>query len=186
MKKYQSLFMESFIKDIKDSLLAIKNIFDMKDIKFVVIGAASLSAHGYNRLTEDIDVLVKIEDKEKILNLPIGFIRDKTKRGKTLYLHQPKTQIDVLYSNENAGSNDGISYHLNRKDIIEIDGIYYPKLYKLIEIKLSSGIYGKRYKDLGDVQELISLKKLDRNYARNNNFRSDLISKYEQIWDGDL
>ena len=49
---------------------------------------------------------------------------------------------------------------------IEIDGIKFVTLEKLIELKLASGISAPdRLKDLADVQELIKIKRLDAAFA---------------------
>jgi hypothetical protein len=49
---------------------------------------------------------------------------------------------------------------------IEIDGIKFVTLGKLIELKLASGISASdRLKDLADVQELIKIKQLDADFA---------------------
>jgi hypothetical protein len=50
---------------------------------------------------------------------------------------------------------------------IEIDGIRFVTLEKLIELKLASGISAPdRLKDLADVQELIKIRGLDADFAR--------------------
>jgi len=49
---------------------------------------------------------------------------------------------------------------------VEINGIKFVTLEKLIELKLASGISARhRLKDLADVQELIKIRKLDADFA---------------------
>jgi hypothetical protein len=49
---------------------------------------------------------------------------------------------------------------------IEINGIKFVTLEKLIELKLASGVSAAdRLKDLADVQELIKIRKLDSDFA---------------------
>jgi hypothetical protein len=49
---------------------------------------------------------------------------------------------------------------------VEIDGINFVSLEKLIELKLASGISAAhRLKDLADVQELIKIRGLDADFA---------------------
>jgi hypothetical protein len=49
---------------------------------------------------------------------------------------------------------------------VEIDGINFLRLEKLIELKLASGISAAhRLKDLADVQELIKIRRLDADFA---------------------
>ena len=75
----------------------------------------------------------------------------------------------------------GIEY----KEPHEIDKIKntIPKLTleNMIQYKLCSGLYGKgRMKDFGDVQELIVINDLPKDYA--DSFRKDLKNKYVEIW----
>jgi hypothetical protein len=52
------------------------------------------------------------------------------------------------------------------KASVEIDGVKFVTLEKLIELKLASGISAAdRLKDLADVQELIKIRKLDAGFA---------------------
>jgi hypothetical protein len=49
---------------------------------------------------------------------------------------------------------------------VEIDGVNFVSLEKLIELKLASGISAPhRLKDLADVQELIRIRGLDADFA---------------------
>ena len=182
MERYQSIFMESFISDLKDSLIKITMIFKDKGIRFTVIGGASLSKYGYARMTEDIDLLVHKDDRSKIKDLPIGYIRELSNgSAKVFSLHEPKTKIEIIYSGERAGDSRGIEYIDPSKISVEEDGIPYIDLKSLIMYKLCAGIYGKRLKDFADVQELIVRNKLKRNFA--DKFRSDLKQKYIEIFD---
>ena len=52
----------------------------------------------------------------------------------------------------------------------EIDGVRFVTLEKLIELKLASGLSAPdRLKDLADVQELIKIRTLDRDFAQKLN-----------------
>lgn len=184
-KKYvESHFMESFIQDLKKSVISLTKLLKDYGINFTIIGGGARNEYGPNRITEDVDILVDIKDKDKMLDLPIGFIRDKSNgRGKVYSLHEPQTKVEVIYTGEKAGDKRGITYIDPSKVSEEHYGVPFLTLKSLIEYKLSSGIYGKRMKDFGDIQDLISYNSLPKEYAINNNFRSDLANKYEEIWD---
>jgi hypothetical protein len=185
--KIVSKFMESYLQDIESALYRISSLLHDNDINFTIIGGVANNIYSNNpRTTEDIDILVSDKDRDKMKNLPIGFIRDRTGNGRSFNFHGPKAQIDVVYSGEKAGSNRGIDYLEPNEITIFHNSIPFIDLEDLVQVKLSAGEYGNRFKDFGDVQELIKSNNLDRLYARNNNFRDDLILIYEQIWDKTL
>ena len=87
--------------------------------------------------------------------------------------------IDVDFQ---AGIN-GLKYLEPNKITDTVQGIPFIKLNKLIEYKLSSGMYNKsgRLKDFAHIQELIKTNNLPKNFA--DKFRDDLKEKYIEIWD---
>jgi len=182
MKRYKSQFMESSITDLWSSIKSIAFLLDHHNIKFTIIGGAARNQYGYSKMTEDIDILIAKEDKEKVLNLPIGSIRDlSNKRGKVFSLHNPKTKVEVIYSGEISGDGiNGLKYDDPDKISTTVKGVPFMTLKKLIEYKLSSGIYGKRLKDFADIIGLIKENNLKQDYA--NNFRKDLKKKYIELW----
>ena len=182
-RQYQSKFMESYLKDLWRSIQSITKLLKDNNINFTIIGGACRNQYGYSKITEDIDLLVDKRDKEKMLNLPIGFIKELSNgRGKRFLLHNPKTPIDVIYTGEKAGSDSSyIEYENPKKISKDIKGIPFLSLKKLIEYKLASGLYGKaRYKDFDDIGELILRNDLSLNYC--DDLREDLKSKYIELW----
>jgi len=182
-KRIESQFMETFVRDLWKSLINLSNILKKLDINFTVIGGAARNQYGAIKITEDIDILVDIKDKDKMLHLPIGFIRELSNgRGKVYTLHDPKTKIEVIYTGEEAGREGSDVPYINPKKISNnIKNIPFLTLENLIRYKLASGLYGKgRLKDFADIQFLIEMNDLERNYA--DSFRKDLKNKYIEIW----
>lgn len=70
------------------------------------------------------------------------------------------------------------------RNVSEVENdISYVNLATLVELKLASGMSGAdRFKDLGDVQELIKVLSLPRDYSQNLN--EYVRPKYEELWDG--
>jgi hypothetical protein len=139
-------------------------------IHYAVIGATALLAHGYPRFTEDIDVLMTREGLEKFHAELIGLGYEPAFPGarKKLRSTVDGVSIEVMTTGEYPG--DGKPKPVSMPDpvaaSIEIDGIRYVTLEKLIELKLASGISAPhRLKDLADVQELIKFKHLDADFA---------------------
>ncbi len=139
-------------------------------IHYAVIGATALLAHGYPRFTVDIDVLMTPEGLEKFHAelIGLGYVPAFPGAKKKLRSTVDGVSIEVMTTGEYPG--DGKPKPVSMPDplaaSIEIDGIRYVTLEKLIELKLASGISAPhRLKDLADVQELIKFKNLDANFA---------------------
>lgn len=181
--KIYSTFMESYNKELNKSKKEINKVLSRYDISYIFIGGIARNEYTSPRTTEDIDILVAKEDMKKVKDISIGYMRDITGNGKMFNFHNNdnKVKLEILYSGEYAGDPRGIEY-LDPDIISEMhqDGLKYITLKDLIRYKLSAGIYGNRYKDFGDIQDLIKTNKLSFNYA--NKFREDLKEKYQQIW----
>lgn len=179
-KPYERMF-ESVI-DAKKVLPEIARIFKEKDIDFCIIGGISLEVYGYPRATGDVDVLVLTEDLPKVHDLIGTYIRPKfpTSNKKFVWNHSG-AQMDVLLSREISGGLHGLPFEDPKNLRNFIGDIPYISLEKLIEYKLSSWKYGNgRLKDAGDVQELIKINHLPKDYG--DDFRSDLKDAYREIW----
>lgn len=180
---YTSVFMESFLSNFWNAAKNLTSILNKEKIRFTFIGGFTRNYYTkVARTTEDLDILVDSRDKEKMENLPIGYIRDLTGRQRSFLLHTPKTNVDVLYSGESTGGK-GLLFELPTNVSKTVDDLPLMTLENLIKYKLSSGIYSKRLHDFADVQVLIKDNNLKRSLAKENSFRGDLIKKYEEIWD---
>lgn len=140
------------------------------DIRYAVIGATALLAHGYPRFTQDIDVVMTREGLEKFHAelIGLGYLPAFPGAKKKLRSTRDGVSIEVMTTGEYPG--DGKPKPVSMPDpvaaSIEIDGIRYVTLEKLVELKLASGISAPhRLKDLADVQELIKFRNLDANFA---------------------
>jgi hypothetical protein len=145
---------------------------DLKEhgIDYVVIGAVALLAHGYPRLTEDIDLVFTAEGLNKFHEQLIGLGYAPAFPGarKRLRSTRDGVRIDVIASGEYPGDGKPkpVSFPNPSEASIEIDGVKFPTLEKLIELKLASGMTAPdRLKDLADVQELIKIRVLSSEFA---------------------
>jgi hypothetical protein len=143
-------------------------------IDYLVIGAVALTAYGYRRFTEDIDVILTREDLDKFHRELIGLGYAPAFEGarKRLRSTRDGAPIEVIAAGEYPG--DGKPKPVRFPDPaeapVEIDGVKFPTLEKLIELKLASGMTAPdRLKDLADVQELIKIRGLSRHFAEKLN-----------------
>jgi len=155
---------------LNKTLARLASDLDEHGIRYAVIGATALLAHGYPRFTQDIDLVMTREGLEKFHAELIGLDYMPAFPGakKKLRSTHDSVSIEVMTTGEYPG--DGKPKPVSMPDpessSTDIKGIRYVTLEKLIELKLASGISAPhRLKDLADVQEMIKIKKLDADFA---------------------
>ena len=147
-------------------------VADLKEhqIDYVVIGAIALMAYGYPRFTEDIDLILEADGLDRFHRELIGLGYSPAFRGarKRLRSTSDGTPIEVIVAGGYPGDGKPkpVSFPKPSEASVEIDGVKFPTLEKLIELKLASGMTAPdRLKDLADVQELIKIRCLSSNFA---------------------
>jgi hypothetical protein len=155
---------------INKTLQRLAYDLEQRGIDYMIIGAIALLAHGYPRFTEDIDLVMTSEDLQKFHDELIGLVYTPAFSGakKRLRSTTDGVPIEVMTTGEFPGDGKPKPVRMPRPSeaSIEIDGIKFATLEKLIELKLASGISASdRLKDLADVQELIKIKRLDADFA---------------------
>ncbi len=165
-------------------------VADLKEhkIDYLVIGALALLAHGYVRFTEDIDVIIRPEDLERFHRelIGLGYLPAFEGARKKLRATHDGTPVELIASGEYPGDGKPkpVSFPNPSESFIEIDGVKFPTLEKLIELKLASGMTAPdRLKDLADVQELIKIHGLSSNFTEKLNpyVRGEYLKLLEAI-----
>ncbi|MCK6484681.1 MAG: nucleotidyltransferase family protein [Phycisphaerae bacterium] len=138
-------------------------------IPYAIVDGMALVAHGYQRTTEDVDVLVTAEGLARIHREleGLGYLPPFA-GSRNLRDASTGVRIEFLVAGHYPG--DGRSKPVAFPDpnsaSIEIDGIRYITLPALVELKLASGMtQPARRRDLADVQDLIRILKLDESFA---------------------
>jgi hypothetical protein len=157
-----------------------------RGIDYLVVGALALYAHGYPRLTEDIDLVFTTEGLDRFHEelIGLGYVPAFPGARKRLRSTKDGVKIDVITTGEFPGDGKPkpVSFPNPSEAAIEIDGIKFATLEKLIELKLASGMTASdRLKDLADVQELIKFRGLSRELAKELN--PYVQEKYLELWD---
>jgi predicted nucleotidyltransferase len=155
---------------LNKTLARLANDLDERGIDYIVIGAVALLAYGYPRFTEDIDLVMTKEGLEKFHEelVGLGYAPAFPGARKRLRSTVDGVSIEVMTTGEYPGDGKpkSVSMPPPAEAGIEIDGIRFVTLEKLIELKLASGISASdRLKDLADVQELIKIRTLDADFA---------------------
>jgi predicted nucleotidyltransferase len=150
-------------EDYKDMLHALSN----EKVRFLLVGAYALAAHGYPRATMDIDIWVRSspQNADAVLRALRSFgaplhkltREDLLEEGTIFQIGVAPRRIDII----TTASGLQFEETYKRSLPVNIDGIvvHVPSIEDLILNKKSSG----RTKDLADVEALEFLKKSEQN-----------------------
>lgn len=160
-------------------------------IDYVIIGAVALMAYGYPRFTEDIDLIVNSNGLEKFHNELVGLGYAPAFEGARKRLRSTTEGIPIEFIAAGGYPGDGkpkpVSFPDPSESAVMIDGVKFPTLEKLIELKLASGLTAPdRLKDLADVQELIKIRNLSKEFADKLNpyVREEFLKLLEAVQRG--
>jgi hypothetical protein len=170
---------------VHETVARISRRLDEVGIPFVVVGGIALFHHGFRRFTEDVDILVTAENLPKIHEHldGLGFVRPFA-ASKNLRDTANGVKIEFLIAGEYPGDGKPKPVAFPKpEDVVELrDGIKVLQLPRLVELKLASYMTGKgRSKDLGDVEELIRVANLPREFATQLN--PYVAEQFLKSWD---
>jgi hypothetical protein len=171
---------------VYESLRRIAAKLEELKIPYAVAGGMALVAHGYERTTVDVDVLVSAEGLQAAHRAleGLGYVPPFA-GSKQLRDVQTSVRIEFLVSGQYPGDGKPkpVAFPDPRDVAVEIDGIKYLGLVTLAELKLASGMTNPgRLKDLADVQELIRVLKLPREFGGKLN--AYVRGKFEELFEG--
>jgi hypothetical protein len=178
-----------FMKEdaVNETLRNVAHRLDELEIPYAVAGGMALGAHGHVRATVDVDILVTPEGLRRIHSEldGLGFVPPFA-GSKNLRDAATTVRIEFLVSGQFPGDGKPkpVAFPDPAGASVEIDGIKFLSLPKLVELKLASGMTGgvNRMKDLVDVVELIKLLKLPRQFG--DQLDAYVRAKYAELWEG--
>jgi hypothetical protein len=156
---------------LNDALSRLVRELREHDIDYMVIGALALLAYGYPRFTDDIDVILTPAGLTRFHDelVGLGYVPAFAGARKRLKSTADGTPVELIAAGEYPGDGKPkpVSFPQPNEASVEIEGVRFPTLEKLIELKLASGMTAPdRLKDLADVQELIKIRGLSTDYAQ--------------------
>jgi hypothetical protein len=177
-----------FMRDdaVHRSLRKITTKLEQLEIPYAVAGGMALVAHGYDRTTVDVDVLVPADALPKVhagldgLGYLPPFVGSQDLRDT-----ETGVRIEFLLAGQFPGDGKPkpVAFPDPSVASVEIDGIRFLSLEKLIELKLASGMTNAgRIKDLADVQELIRVLRLEAGFA--DRLEVYVRPKFVELWRG--
>jgi len=172
---------------IYDTLTKVTRRLREEKIDYAVVGAMALSAHGFRRFTEDVDLLTTPEGLDAIHKRLVGRGYVPAFPGARKKLRDTETGVKVDFITSGEFPGDGkpkpVKFPVPRDVSVELDGYNVIVLPKLVELKLVSGLSSvERLKDLGDVVELIKALTLPRDLAEQ--LDPSVRDEYYHLWDG--
>jgi hypothetical protein len=155
-------------------------------IPHAVVGGMAMFFHGFRRFTEDVDILVTRSGLEEIHRRleGLGYV-PPFQGSKHLRDAELGVKIEFLVAGDYPGDGKPkpVAFPDPAHVAVDLRGIPCASLPTLVELKLASGISGSgRIRDLGDVEQMIQLLNLPRDFsAQLNPF---VRPKFEELWDG--
>lgn len=146
------------LDEVHKALQKLTATLEEDQIPYAIVGAMALNAHGYRRVTTDVDVLFTAEGlaRFKERHLGRGWV-ERFPGSRGMRDTEQGVKIDVLLTGEYPGDGKPKSVRFPDPSVaIRGDGFRVLSIKDLVELKLASGMTNPdRLKDLADVQELI-------------------------------
>lgn len=170
--------------DVHVALARVTKKLEELQIPYAVCGGMALNAHGYQRATTDVDVLITAAGlaKFKANALGLGWL-EKFPGSRGVKDTQNKVKIDFLVTGgiPGDGTPRGVEFPDPAAVAVELAGAKYVSLAKLIEMKLASGLSAPdRPRDFDDVIQLIRRHALGEHFA--DSMHGYVQPKYRELW----
>jgi len=169
-----------------ETMRRLSQRLEAEGIPYAVIGGMALAAHGYVRMTLDVDILLTPEGlarfREKLIGK--GYIADFPGAAKSFRDAETKVKVEIITAGEFPG--DGlpkpVSFPEPEGQTVKEDDVLVINLEKLIELKLASGLSAAhRMRDLADVQDLIMALNLPLDLK--DKLDESVRPEYQRIWE---
>ena len=168
---------------VQRTLRRIAQRLDELQVDYAVAGGMCLSRHGFQRFTQDVDVLVTPEGLKQIHDSleGLGYVRPFP-ASKNLRDAETGVRIDFLVSGQypGEGTPGPVAFPVPRDVSKVIEGVRYIDLVPFIQLKLASGQASHRGRDLDDIQDLIRVQGLPRELA--DQLHPSIRDAYLQKW----
>jgi hypothetical protein len=172
---------------VQKTLRRIARRLEELGLPYAIAGGMALFAHGFERFTQDVDILVS-RDGLKAIHAHLdglGYVRPFT-GSKNLRDTEHGVRIEFLIAGEFPGDGKpkAVAFPDPAQASVLIDGVRFLSLPKLVELKLASGMTGglERLKDFVDVIALIKTLSLPSGFG--DELNPYVRDKYLELWQG--
>jgi hypothetical protein len=169
------------------TLRKIVHDLDELDVAYTIMGSLAFFALGFRRFTESVNILVTREGLKTIHERldGLGYVPPFSK-SKNLRDSEHGVRIEFLIAGEYPGDGKPkpVAFPDPAEAGVELNGITYLSLPRLVELKLASGMTGgvTRMKDLADVVALIQTLSLPAEFAES--LDPFVRERYRELWEG--
>lgn len=170
--------------DVHVALARVTQKLEELGIPYAVCGGMAVNAHGLQRATTDVDLLLTPEGlaRFKAGALGLGWL-EKFPGSRGVKDTDNKVPIDCLLTGgvPGDGTPHGVVFPDPAAVAVVIAGKKYVSLTALIEMKLASGLSARdRLRDLDDVIRLIRANRLGEHFA--DSMHAYVQPKYRELW----
>src|SRR6185436_1184124 len=162
----------------------IGGFLDGEGIPFAIVGALAVHAYGYSRATNDIDLLLHRDDQDRLITFleSRGFETLHRSEGFSNHLHPEvsRGRLDAVYvDGETWTKIRGVS----RSVVLAQRKVAVPKPEHLVAMKVHAmkNDPGRTFKDLADIQFLMTLPGVDRKEIRGYFSDAGLLERFREI-----
>ena len=171
--------------DVFTTLQNLTRRLDDEKIPYALVGGLALAAHGFVRMTQDVDILMTREGLETFKQrfLGRGYALAFSGVQKTFRDAETQVRIEILVTGDYPGDGKPKPVAFPDPSIVftERGGMRVIPMEKLIELKLASGMSAPhRLRDLADVQDLIATLKLPIEFAET--LDASVRETFRQLW----
>ncbi len=171
--------------DVYTTLRKLAVRLEQEHIPYALIGGMALAAHGFVRMTQDVDILLTPDGLASFNERCVGRGYAPAFPGARKVFRDTETQvrIEIITSGEYPGDGKPkpVAFPDPAVASIERDGLHVVDLERLIELKLASGISAPhRMRDLADVQDLIAALNLSDDFAKR--LDPSVRAAFHQLW----
>lgn len=171
---------------VHETMRRLSQRLESERIEYAIIGGMALAAHGYARLTLDVDVLMTVEGLRTFHERLVGrgYVPAFPGAQKAFRDAESQIRIEIITAGEFPG--DGLPKPVAFPDptgkTLTQGGVRVITLDHLIELKLASGLSAPhRLRDLADVQDLIMALALP--LVLEEELDQSVRAEYRRLWE---
>jgi len=169
---------------VRSAAAAIAGRLSEAGIDYAIAGAIALGEHGFKRLTEDVDVLIRRGDLDRFKAdwLGRGYVEVRP-GGKAIRDVTNDVKVDFLIAGDFPGDGKPkpVAFPDPREAAVAGEKYRVVSLPRLIEMKLASGMTAAhRLQDLADVLRLIQAADLPRSFGAE--IDPYVRAKFDELW----
>jgi hypothetical protein len=167
--------------EVHKTLRRLAKRLEKAEIPYAIVGGMAVNAHRYRRTTGDVDVLLTAAGLAEFCRRFVPKVyQTVTERARRFVDRRNAVRLDVLVTGRFPGTGQPgpVAFPDPERVRQVIEKIQVVDLATLIQLKLAA----RRYRDFGDVVELIRFNTLDESFADNlhSSVRADFIECLEE------